>query len=147
MTVVLGLFHHHEGTVFDGAQQGFCQRIGKIHILMLAEIALHGVHHNIGGTCCRLVRRQGKSADRVHDSKLTATQVTVTTTLEHALILGNDTTVAHLTAGSGDRQHCSDGQTGCGNTLAIPEIPYITLVRNTVANGLGRVNHTAATDS
>ena len=147
MTVVLGLFHHHEGTVFDGAQQGFCQRIGKIHILMLAEIALHGVHHDIRSSCRSLVKRQGKGADRVHDGKLTATQITVTSTFEHALILGDDTTVAHLTAGSGDRQHCSDGQTGSGNTLAIPEIPYITLVRNTIANGLGRVDHTATTDS
>ena len=72
IAVVFRILQYGKHGILDGAQGGFCQIGGQVHIVVLGEVALHGVHHHVGDTCCCLVGRQREGALRIHDGELGA---------------------------------------------------------------------------
>ena len=144
MGVVVWMLEYHGRGSLHRAQQGLGNGIGEQGILVLREVAFHSVHHDVGGTGGRLVRRQRVSALGVHDGKATAAEVAVHATLQHALVVGDDTTRRHLRSCGRDGEDHADGQTLTGNGTTVPEIPHVAGISHSIADSLRRVDDRAA---
>ena len=145
MAVVGRILQYLENTVLNGTQQSLSDRVGECHTVITTEIALHSVHHNIGSSCCRLVWRQCVCAFRIHNGELTTTQVVVEASLVLVFVASNHATVTHLTTSSGNGKDCSYWQTILWHRLTVPEVPRVTVVRNSVGYGFCRVYNTTTT--
>ena len=105
MTIVLRIFQHFEDSCFHPAQHSLCQIGGQVHIIVLGEIALHGVHHHIRHTGSCLIGRQGKGTTGIHDGKLRTRHVVAVAQFHIAILIGDNASLTHLTASSWNRQH------------------------------------------
>ena len=96
VAVVFRVLHHFQGTVLHGLEQCLGNGIGQRHVLLGREITLHGVHHDVGGTGSRLIRRQRERALGIQNGKLATAQVAVEAALVLVFIACDDARVAHL---------------------------------------------------
>ena len=145
--IVVRIFHK-DLRVFDhGAHETFRDGVSDLHISAVCEVALHGVHQDIGATAGGLVRRESHCDLRVHDREYRAGDIVVVAALLESLIVCDNGAVAHLTSGSCDGQDNTHREAcGCLADMLI-EIPDIAIVCETVADGLRGVDNTAAADS
>ena len=137
VAIVLRILQHGEDGGLHAAQHGLGQVGGQVHIVVLREIALHGVHHHVGHAGSRLIGRQGEGAVRIHDGKLRARHVVRVAQLHVAVLVGDDAGFAHLAAGSGNGQHRCHGQHRLRFGLAQVEVPNITVEAYAIGNALG----------
>ena len=147
VTIVLRILQHLWRRLHHRPQQCLGNGIRQQRVLILREVALHRVHHDVGGSSSRLIGRQRISALRVHDGKLTTAEVAVHATLQHSLVVGDHTARRHLRACSRDGEHHADGQARLWHGLPVPEIPHVARIPHAVADGLRRVDHATATHS
>ena len=136
-SIVIGLAQDGIHTVLQCAQNSLGQRVGERHIIVVREIALHGVHHHVGHASSRLVRRQSEGAFGIHNGKLRPRDIVRITQLHAAILVRDNTSLAHLASGSRDGKHQGNGQTADSLSLTHIEVPHITLVDRAVGNGLG----------
>ena len=102
------------------------------------------MHHDIGGTGCRLIGRQREGALGIQDGKLAAAQVAVESAFVLILIAGDHARITHLAASCGNRQHGTEGQTGFRCNTFSPEIPRVAVIAYAIADSLRRVDHRSA---
>ena len=145
VSIVFGVGKHFKDAVLHGAQQRLGNGVGQRHVFILREVALHGVHHDIGSTCCRLIGWQGVGQLRIHNAEAATAQVAVDAALQQSFVAGDNATVGHLAACCGNGQYDADRQTGLRRGLAGPEVPHIAVVAHAIADGLGRVDNASAT--
>ena len=103
------------------------------------------MHHDIGGTAGCLERWQRIGAFWVHHGELTTYEVTVHAAFQVLLIVTDHTAVAHLTACSGQCHYGTDGIASLRHCRPLEEVPYVTVVGQSVGDGFRRVDDTAAT--
>ena len=137
IAIIRRVVQHLKRTVPDDAQQTFGQRIGKRHIVVLREIALHRVHHDVYRPAGCLIGRQRIGALRVHDGKTATSQVAVVSPLELPFFFRDHASAAHLTSGRGDGQYGCHGIAGSRFRFTLEEVPHIALVGQSVGNRLG----------
>ncbi len=142
--VVLRVLHQDLGVGHHRAQQALGDGIGDLHVAAVGEVALHGVHHDVGASAGGLVVRQRHGELRVHDGEFGPGEVAAVTALDLALLFGDHGGVAHLAARGGEGQYHAQGQAGRGLALVVVEVPDVALVGHAVANGLGGVDRAAA---
>lgn len=142
--VVLGVAQGRPGALDDGAHEPLGQRIGQGGVRLAGEVALHGVHEDVGRPAGGLVGRQGVGQLRVHHRKAAAAQIAVAAALEPALLVGEHRRVAHLAARRRKGEHRADRSAGLGDRLLGVEVPDVPVVAQSVADRLGRVDHAAA---
>ena len=138
--IVLRVLQYLRTVFFHLLQQGDGKCIGDAHLLV-REVALHGVHHDVGNTASRLVCRQGVGTDGVHDGKLASAEVIVVRPFQFALVFGDDTTATHLATSSRNGEHSCQGQASRGLCLTSVEIPHIAFIRHTQRHTLGGVDY------
>ena len=135
-----------ENALLHRAQQGFGDRVGEGHIVIVREIALHRVHHDVRDTGSRLVRRQGKGTAGVHDGEFGTAEVVGVTDLVVAVLVGDDARIAHLAAGGRDGQHAGDRQAGFRFRLAGIDVPHFAVERHAIGDCLQGIDDAAAAD-
>ena len=142
--IVVWIVHKDLRVRDHGAHKTFRNGVGDLHISAVCEIALHGMHQNIGAAAGCLVRRESHCDLRVHDSEYRAGDIIVVAAFFQCFIVCDNRAVAHLTSGSRDGQNNADRKAcGCLTGVLI-EIPDITVVRETVTDGFRGVDDTAA---
>ena len=68
-------FFQNDGKVMDyGGEDCFRHPVGHFHILCMAEVAFHGMGHDVHASACRLVRRQRIGKLRIHNGEYRAHQ-------------------------------------------------------------------------
>ena len=143
LAIVLGIFQHGKHGGLHPAQHGLGQVGGQVHVVVLGEIAFHGVHHHVGDAGRRLIGRQGERAARVHNGKLGPRHVVAIAQLHVAVLVGDDAGLAHLAAGGGDGEHGGHGEHLFRLGLAKVEVPHVAVVAHAVGYALRRVDDAA----
>ena len=145
--VVVWLGERLFGVRHYGFEKSLAHAVEKLGVFGVGEIALHRVHHNVHAAAGGLIRGQRAGERGVHNGKARAGAFVVDTLFEPAVLVGDDAGVARLAARGGDRQHRADGGACLRRGLAHEEIPDIKFgIGERVADGLRRVDHTAAAD-
>ena len=107
------------------------------------------MHHDVRAAAHGLIVGQGHCEFRIHDGKFCAGDIISVSALDAGLLIRDDRVVAHLGACCRDRQNNTYGKACRGFSLFHIKIPHITLlgIRDSVADGLGGIDDTAAADS
>ncbi len=134
-----------DGILHHGAQQALGQCVRQLHVAAVGEVALHGVHHDVGAAGLGLIVGQGDGQLRVHDGELGTADVVVVAPLLVGILFGDDAAVGGLAARRRDGQDACHRQALCRLAGVLVQLPHI-LVRlsQTIGDGLGRVDDTAA---
>ena len=141
IAVIGWIIQHKRDGVPHTPQTGFCDVGGHVHVVILAEISLHGVHHHIRHASRSLVGRKGEGTLRIHDGKLGSGKGVAVPNLHVSVIIRYHACLTHLTARSWYGEYGSHGKHGGRSGFSKIEIPDLTRVRNSVSNGLRRVYH------
>mgnify|MGYP007028319714 CR=1 FL=1 len=128
-----------------GAQQALGQRVGQLHIAAIGEIALHGVHHDVGAAGLGLIVGQGLGELGVHDGELRAADVVVVGPLLVGVHPGDDAAVGCFAARRRDGQDAGHRQAPrpCGCVRYSSQTSFSGFGQ-AVGDGLGRVDDAAA---
>ena len=128
-----------------GAQQALGQRVGQLHIAAIGEIALHGVHHDVGAAGLGLIVGQGLGELGVHEGELRAADVVVVGPLLVGVHPGDDAAVGCFTARRRDGQDAGHRQALPGRAGVFVQLPDVLFrLGQAVGDGLGRVDDAAA---
>ena len=133
--VILGIVAEDDGLRHDGAQKPLGDAVRDFQRIALREIALHGVHEDIGAAAGGLVIRQGHGQLRVHNGELRAADFVVIAALDadegHGRDKKNDDFKLIFDIATIDSaQNCFS----CGQQCGYFGVDYETYMRSTVSS-------------
>ena len=146
--LVVGGVAHRAGGEFDHVpQQRLGEFVGQVGALLGDEVAVEGVHHDIGHAAGESVRRQGGAERRIHRREERAVEGGGVAALLAAVFVCDDARLGGLAPGGGDGEHHAERGAAPGGCAPLVELPDVGLrVEEAEADGLCRVEHAAAAD-
>ena len=147
MAIVFRGLQHLQSTVFHCTEQPLSQFIGQRHVIIVREITLHGVHHNVHYSTSRLISRQSIGSLRIHHCKLATADIIRIAHFYITVFIGDNSTVTHFASGSRNTQHRTYRKATLRFGGTRKEVPHFTVIRYSIADGLRRVNHASTAHS
>ena len=111
------------------------------------EVAFDRMRDDVGGGIHQIVTRYRLHQRRIDDGNLGEGVHRADGELFLGFLISHHSTIVHFTAGGGQRQDVEYRQCGVDAAFADEQIPHIAVVARAGGDGLGAVEHRAATDA